>query len=83
MASRKKTGGRQVGSVNKITSPVKETIVKIITEQLESQKLQDSLDGLSGKDYIDAITKLLPYVARKEPQEVVATDAIIVVRKRQ
>jgi hypothetical protein len=83
MASRKKTGGRQVGSVNKITSPVKETIVKIITEQLESQKLKDSLDGLDGKEYIDAITKLLPYVARKEPQEVVATDAIIVVRKRQ
>jgi len=83
MASRKKTGGRQVGSVNKITSPVKESIVKVVVGQLESDKLELELAMLTGKDYIDAIAKLLPYVARKEPQEVVASGEVVVVRKRQ
>ena len=59
-----KVGGRNKGSLNKTTQDVKEVLARVLDGREES--IQLTLDGLEGKDYIDAISKLLPYVIPKK-----------------
>ncbi len=64
MAKGLKTGGRKVGTKNKLTGTTKEMISDIVTKEL--QKLPALLDLLEPKERIDILTKLLPYIAPKE-----------------
>ena len=64
MINRSKTGGRELGTPNKITSEVKEVLKKIIENQLET--LEEDLKTLSTKDRLEILVKLLPYIIPKE-----------------
>lgn len=58
--------GRKKGIPNKSTQAIKDTLAPIISGQLDT--LESDLQALkrdSIKDYIDAISKLLPYIAPK------------------
>jgi hypothetical protein len=60
---RQKTGGRQKGTPNKITSDLRQVLQIIITSEI--QNLASDLSQLSTKEKIDAIIKLLPFVLPK------------------
>ena len=64
MVNRMKTGGRELGTPNKLTSEVKELLKKIIENQLET--LEEDLKTLSTKDRFEILVKLLPYIIPKE-----------------
>ena len=68
-----KTGGRQLGTPNKITSSTRQLIQDIIDNNLNT--LNDDIKKLSPKDRINAITGLLPYIMPKQ-QSTTATLAI-------
>jgi len=58
----KKYGGREVGSLNKVTKDLRELISKVI----DTDKIKDKLNQIEDPvDYINAVSKLLPYVAGK------------------
>ena len=59
-----KTGGRQLGTPNKITSCTRQLIQDIIDNNLNT--LNDDIQKLSPKDRINAITGLLPYIMPKQ-----------------
>mgnify|MGYP007038208810 CR=1 FL=1 len=68
-----KTGGRQLGTPNKITSSTRQLIQDIIDKNLNT--LNDDIKKLSPKDRINAITGLLPYIVPKQ-QATIASVAI-------
>jgi len=57
-------GGRWVGVKNKVPRAVKDALLEIVGENID--KLRYELDKLEGREYIDALTKLLPYVVAKD-----------------
>ncbi len=59
----KKTGGRTVGTPNKITIELRKTIKGIIASELES--LPATLEQLSAKERLDLVIKLLPFCMPK------------------
>jgi hypothetical protein len=63
MAKGFKTGGRQIGSSNKITSDLREKISKVIGLELEG--LEGVLNSLTTKERLDVLVKLIPYVITK------------------
>ena len=63
MAKGFKTGGRKVGTKNKLTGTTKEMIVQIVTNEL--QRLPLTLDQMEPKERFDVIVKLLPYISPK------------------
>jgi len=64
----KKVGGRQPGSANKTTKISQEAIASALEGSIEGIKV--ALAKLEGKpkDYIDAVTKLLPYTVPKKAE---------------
>ena len=63
MARGFKTGGRQMGSSNKITSDLRDKISKVIGFELEG--LDGALNSLTAKERLDVLVKLIPYVIPK------------------
>ena len=63
MANGFKTGGREVGTQNKITSELRKTLKHIVDDEL--QILQNNINELEPKQRIDLLIKLLPYVMPK------------------
>ena len=58
----KKFGGREVGTPNKLTKDLRELISKAI----DTDKIKCMLNQIEDPvDYINAVSKLLPYVAGK------------------
>ena len=74
----KKFGGREVGSLNKVTKDLRELISKAI----DADKIKDKLNQIEDPvDYINAVSKLLPYVIGKvnptEDTEIDNRDIVI------
>ena len=58
----KKFGGREVGTPNKLTKDLRELISKAI----DTDKIKCMLNQIEDPvDYINAVSKLLPYIAGK------------------
>ena len=58
----KKFGGREVGTPNKLTKDLRELILKAI----DTDKIKCMLNQIEDPvDYINAVSKLLPYIAGK------------------
>jgi hypothetical protein len=75
MARGYKTGGREQGTPNKITADVREVLKNIVEDELRG--LPDKLNELEGKDRLDIVVKLLPYVVpRLEAAEINLTEKI-------
>lgn len=65
-------GGRQKGTPNKVTSETKKMIAELVQHGL--QKAKTKLDAIENpKDYLDALSRYLPYVLPKQ-QEVKVED---------
>jgi len=62
--SKTKSGGRTLGTPNKLTSEVKDVLKKVISKQLET--LEDDLNTLSPKEKWLLISKLLPFIVSRE-----------------
>ena len=62
--------GRPKGALNKTTIIPKEYIVEIGVEAFTSGKVAKELNSLTGKEYIEALAKLLQYVIPKPTQSV-------------
>lgn len=56
--------GKPKGAVSKVTADVRETI-KAALSGVTPEQLSSRLQGLDGKDYIDAYTKLAEFVTPK------------------
>lgn len=63
MKNRKKYGGRQLGTPNKTTSELRQTIKAIIESQFEN--IINDIELLKPYQRLDIITKLLPYAIPK------------------
>jgi len=59
----KKTGGRTVGTENKVTKEVREVLKKVIFEELEG--LPGHLEKLDAKDRLEVVLKFIPFVLPK------------------
>lgn len=70
----KKFGGRQKGSLNKVTSTLKDKIQEIVNRELEN--IDELLSELEPKDRLDSLIKLLPYVLPKQQEVVKNTEYI-------
>lgn len=77
-----KYGGRQKGSLNKTTSELKSTLIELIEAEFESGKIQTTLAALEGKDYMNAIKDILPYIISKAPQDVNLEGGFIIVQRK-
>lgn len=62
--------GRPKGSKNKTTIIAKEGIIGISEEAFASGRVTQELNSLKGKEYIEALAKLLQYVIPKPTQSV-------------
>lgn len=58
-----KTGGRKVGTPNKITSDLRDSLKAILDGELIT--LKATLDKLPAKDRLDVVLKLMPYCMPK------------------
>ncbi len=74
MAKGQKTGGRKLGTPNRISYNVKELIRNILNDEL--QKMPGLLNKLSPKDRVETTLKLLPYLLPKA-EEVQSTSGDI------
>lgn len=63
MNNRKKSGGRQLGTPNKTTKELRQTIKAIIESQFEN--IINDIELLKPYQRLDIITKLLPYAIPK------------------
>ncbi len=64
---RNKTGGRRLGTPNKITSNLKATIQGIVERQFET--LEDDLEQMDAKDKVSLVLKLVEYVLPKQREQ--------------
>lgn len=60
-----KTGGRQKGSPNKVTSAVKECISKMLTEYTNSETFMNDFAQLEPKERLMIAEKLMNYIVPK------------------
>ena len=58
-----KTGGRKAGTPNKITADLRKVLKQIIAAELEA--LPETLAQLPGKDRVELVLKLMPFVLPK------------------
>jgi hypothetical protein len=58
-----KTGGRQLGTPNKVTSELRASLKAILDGELVT--LSATLDKLPDKDRLDVVLKLMPYCMPK------------------
>jgi len=63
MAKGQKTGGRKLGTPNRISYNVKELIRNIVNDEL--QKMPGLLNKMSPKERVETTIKLLPYLLPK------------------
>ena len=63
MAVGVKTGGRKVGTPNKVSAEMRQLLKQIISDELEA--LPATLEQLPGKDRLEAVLKLMPFVLPK------------------
>ena len=63
MAVGLKTGGRQRGTPNRITADLRKVLKVIIAAELEA--LPETLAQLPGKDRLELVLKLMPFVLPK------------------
>lgn len=63
MAKGLKTGGRETGTPNRLTSELRGLLKDIIYDELK--KLPDALSEMPAKDRLEVVTKLLNYVCPK------------------
>ena len=63
MAVGVKTGGRQRGTPNKVTADLRKVLKQIIAAELEA--LPSTLAQLPGKDRVELVLKLMPFVLPK------------------
>ena len=63
-----KTGGRQKGTQNKITSEMKETLKKILEPEIKNISLM--LENLESEKRLNIIIKLLPYIMPREKETI-------------
>lgn len=61
-----KFGGRQKGSLNKVSSDTKNSLQKLISKELES--FEARLETLDNKERLEIIIKILPFVLPKQTQ---------------
>ena len=68
----KKFGGREVGSLNKVTKDLRE----VLSNAIDTDKIKDKLNQIEDPvDYINAVSKLLPYITGKvKPTENIERD---------
>ena len=72
-----KFGGREKGTPNKSTQETR-VMIQNVLEGCE-EKIKTTLRALDGKDYIDALSKLLPYVVPKKT-DITSGDQSIIIR---
>lgn len=58
-----KTGGRQVGSTNKISAEVRLILHDVVHSEMSL--LPHNLNQLSAKERIDVLMKIMPYIVPK------------------
>ncbi len=63
MAQGIKTGGRETGTPNKLTKELREILKDLMHRELEA--LPERLEKLEGKERLEILVKLLPYVLPK------------------
>ena len=63
MAIGRKTGGRKAGTPNKISGEMRLLLKQIISDELEA--LPATLEQLPGKERLEAVLKLMPFVLPK------------------
>ena len=63
MAKGVKTGGRKPGTPNKLTSELRVKLKTIVEAELEA--LPEQIAALEGKERIELLIKLIPYVLPK------------------
>ncbi|MBI3141463.1 MAG: hypothetical protein HYZ16_01405 [Bacteroidetes bacterium] len=66
MAQRTKTGGRQIGTPNRVTKELRVALKDALYNELEN--LGGYLAGLEPRDRLEIIVKLLPYALPKVEQ---------------
>lgn len=71
MAQGFKTGGRQKGTPNKVTTQTKETLSSLV-ERL-SEDILDQVDSLSLEDKVSLLPRLLPFIIPR-PQAISEGD---------
>ncbi|MDX9770691.1 MAG: hypothetical protein RBT19_10020 [Tenuifilaceae bacterium] len=59
MAIGVKTGGRQKGTSNKVTTDLRQLLKEFVTEELN--KVDSLLEQVEAKDRLELLIKLLPY----------------------
>lgn len=64
MATGLKTGGRQKGTPNRLTTDLKSRIAEVVENGFEA--IESDLEALEAKDRINAYLKLLEYVMPKQ-----------------
>ena len=67
MAYGRKTGGRTVGTPNKVTTDLKTRIANLIDNQFDT--IQADLDTLEPKDRVTAYLKFMEYVLPKQREQ--------------
>ena len=60
MATGNKTGGRQKGTPNKLTSELRTVLKSIIAYELNA--IPETLESLEPKERLQVVIKLLPYI---------------------
>jgi len=63
MAQGIKTGGREAGTPNKLTKELREILKDLLHRELTA--LPERLEKLDGKERLEILVKLLPYVLPK------------------
>lgn len=61
----KKTGGRQVGSVNKVTAISKDIIAELLSEYKSSGLMDSDFRSIDPKDRLQIAEKLMNYIMPK------------------
>ena len=64
MAVGYKTGGRQAGTPNKLTSEIKEILGQFLQKEIDS--IPDYFKEIEPKEKLEIITKLLPFVVPRQ-----------------
>lgn len=63
MAKRIKTGGRKEGTPNKTTKEIRNVLKSVIDNEIVN--IETSLEGLTAKERLEFLIKLIPYVLPK------------------
>ena len=71
---RTKTGGRELGTPNKVTKELKEVLSEVVNNELANVK--ELLSTLTPKERLDVVIKLLPYITPKLKETTLEVDNV-------